>query len=78
MLKDALPVKVVEIQNVVNMEKVKEKDILKKGATLKSHDYDFSSPEFAKRICKVKEKQDKLRKSTKINIEDLRKIVITI
>ena len=60
------------------MGKVKANDILKKGAKLKSRDYDFSTPEAIERIRKVKEKQKKILKSKEVSIEDLRKIVITI
>jgi hypothetical protein len=57
---------------------IKDKDILQKGAKLKSRDYDFSTPEAIERIRKVKEKQKKILKSKKVSLEDLRKIVITI
>ncbi len=61
-----------------NMKKIKEKQILKKGMTLKSNDYDFSSPEFIEKVRKVKEKQKKIFRSKDVSLEDLRKIVITI
>lgn len=60
------------------MGKVKTNDILKKGAKLKSKDYDFSTPEAIERIRKVKKKQKRIRESAKVSLEDLRKIVITI
>ena len=60
------------------MKKIKAKQILKKGMTLKSHDYDFSSPESIERFRKVKEKQRKILKSKDVSLEDLRRIVITI
>lgn len=60
------------------MDKVKAKDILKRGAELKSQDYDFSTPEAIERFRKVNEKQKKIVKSKEVSLEDLRKIVITI
>ena len=60
------------------MPKTKLSDIFKNGEDFKIKKLNFNDPEVKKMIKAVIKEQKRIKESTKISMEDLRKIVITI
>ena len=58
--------------------KTKLSDIFKNGEDFKIKKLNFNDPEVKKMIKAVIKEQKRIKESTKISMEDLRKIVITI
>ena len=58
--------------------KTKLSDILKHGEDFKIRKLNFNDPEVKKMFRAVIKEQKRIRESTKISMEDLRRIVITI
>ena len=60
------------------MPKTKLSDILKNGEDFKIRKLNFNDPEVKKMFRAVIKEQKRIRESSKVSIEDLRRIVITI
>lgn len=60
------------------MPKTKLSDIFKNGEDFKIKKLNFNDPEVKKMIKAIIKEQKRIKESTKISMEDLRKIVITI